>query len=51
MIEEAHILIETDGKWFRIVEVPETFDLAHIPTVAQTRRGDGTRWVRAKASQ
>lgn len=48
MYEYSHILIETDGVWFRIVEMPDTGDLTSPPTVQQTRRGNGTRWIRAK---
>lgn len=44
LIESRHILIQTDGNWFRVVEVenPES-----IPSVGDVRRGDGTRWIRA----
>lgn len=45
MLEETHILIETDGRWFRVVE---TADPSERPTVAQTRRGNGTRWIEAR---
>jgi beta-lactamase superfamily II metal-dependent hydrolase len=49
MIEMSHILIETDGEWFRIVEIPaEGGDPTSPPTVQETRRSDGTRWIRAK---
>lgn len=49
MIEPAHILIETDGTWFRIVEIPaDTISLDRIPEVRQVKRGDGTRWIKAK---
>ncbi len=48
MIETKHILIETDGKWFRVVEVDvDATDLNNPPTVKQTRRGNGTRWIKA----
>ncbi|KPK76097.1 MAG: hypothetical protein AMJ79_08235 [Phycisphaerae bacterium SM23_30] len=48
MHEFSHILIETDGKWFRIVEVDEDENPNFPPTVRETRRGDGTRWIRAR---
>lgn len=48
MYEYSHILIETDGVWFRIVELPLDGDPTRPPTVRQTRRGNGTRWIRAK---
>jgi len=45
MVETKHILIETDGVRFRIVEVE---DPRHgIPTVRQVTRSDGTRWIDA----
>lgn len=47
MVEKKHVLIETDGKWFRVVEVENPADGA-IPRVEQVRRGDGTRWINAK---
>lgn len=48
MIERSHILVETDGEWFRLVEIPaESGDPAAPPSVAQTRRGNGTRWIKA----
>lgn len=48
MIEIRHVLIETDGKWFRLVEVPvEDGNLLSPPTVAQTHRGNGTQWIKA----
>ena len=49
-IELRHILIETDGDWFRIVEVElDAMDLNDPPTVRQTRRSNGTRWIRTTA--
>jgi beta-lactamase superfamily II metal-dependent hydrolase len=49
MHERKHILIETDGEWFRIVEVDvREVDLTTPPTVQQTHRSHGTRWIRAK---
>lgn len=49
MVERRDILVETDGHWFRVVELPhEHADLNRPPTVSQTRRGDGTRWIRAR---
>ena len=51
MVEPHHILIETDGHWFRIVKVGEHHtDLRTPPTVTQTKRGYGTRWVRARGN-
>lgn len=48
--EFTHILIETDGKFFRLVELPddEPSLISAPPTVQQTRRSNGTRWVKAK---
>ena len=46
--EFSHILIETDGEWFRVVKVPVGSDPGDIPTVQATRRGNGTRWIRAR---
>jgi len=49
LLEQKHILIETDGKWFRLVEVDlDSIDLNNPPTVQQTRRGNGTRWIKTK---
>ncbi len=49
LYETKHILIETDGEWFRIVEVPLDWpDLNAPPTIRQTARSDGTRWVRTE---
>ncbi|MCK4790111.1 MAG: hypothetical protein KAV87_40610, partial [Desulfobacteraceae bacterium] len=49
MYETSHILIETDGEWFRIVEVDvEDGDPTAPSTVQQTRRSHGTRWIRAE---
>lgn len=49
MQETTHVLIETDGRWFRIVEVPvEGGDLHHPPGIRETRRADGTRWIQAR---
>lgn len=45
MIEKKHILIETDGQWFRIVECE---DPRHIPAIENVRRSDGTRWIKAR---
>lgn len=47
LIERRHILIETDGKWFRVVEVENNEQINHPPSVRDTRRGNGTRWIRA----
>lgn len=47
--EYRHVLVETDGDWFRFVEAPEHWpDYNEPPTITQTRRGNGTRWVRAQ---
>jgi beta-lactamase superfamily II metal-dependent hydrolase len=49
LIEVSHILIETDGTWFRLVEVPIDTSNPNIPpAVTKTRRGNGTQWIRAK---
>ena len=49
MIEQTHILIETDGRWFRLVELPlDHAEPNQPPSVQQTRRGNGTRWIRAR---
>jgi len=49
MIEKTHIMIETDGNWFRLVELDASeTDLNRIPPVEQTRRGNGTCWIKAK---
>ena len=49
MKEYTHILIETDGEWFRIVELPDAEPelIGNPPTVAKTKRGNGTRWIKA----
>ena len=47
--ERTHLLVETDGRWFRVVEIPvDGGDPTRPPTVAKTRRGNGTRWIRAR---
>ncbi len=46
LIEGSHVLIETDGTWFRVVE---TDDPRSVPGVDDVARGDGTRWIRAAA--
>jgi len=49
LIERSHILIETDGTWFRVVEVHlDGGDPSAPDPVQEVRRGDGTRWVRAR---
>jgi beta-lactamase superfamily II metal-dependent hydrolase len=49
MCELSHILIETDGKWFRVVEVhKEGGNVNAPPTVPKTGRSHGTRWIQAK---
>lgn len=53
MLEGSHILIETDGKWFRLVEIHDKDPPALpkpivVPPVDKVRRSDGTRWISAK---
>ena len=49
MYEYSHVLVETDGTWFRVVEIDDVpGDPRLIPTVRETRRGNGTRWIRAR---
>jgi hypothetical protein len=47
MMEDTHVLIETDGQFFRIVEVRRTGTPTILPLVSvpPTR---GTRWIRAQ---
>lgn len=49
MIEKRRkdILIETDGIWFRVVEITTGGDPNTPPKVAEVRRGHGTRWISA----
>lgn len=49
-VDGTHILIETDGRWFRVVEVAIGSDLANPPTPRDVRRGDGTRWILARTT-
>ncbi len=43
------ILIETDGDWFRLVEIPVDHENLNVPpTVKSTHSGNGTRWINAK---
>ena len=54
MIEKDRrtILIETDGEWFRLVEVPNAHEnLNEPPSVADVESGDGTRWIRARKGE
>ncbi len=46
MVERKHVLVETDGVCFRVVEIPDIDgpDWAP-PSVQQTDDGDGTRWI------
>ena len=46
--ERSHILIETDGVWFRVVEIEPGKESGPIPIVQDVRAGDGTQWVKAK---
>jgi beta-lactamase superfamily II metal-dependent hydrolase len=48
LVEDSHVLVETDGTWFRVVEVARKARTPEPPTVARTARGDGTRWIRAR---
>ena len=49
LMEYTHVLVETDGKWFRVVEIPiEETNLDNPPAVAETERGNGTRWIEAR---
>lgn len=48
MRELSHILIETDGKWFRVVEIPAHSSIDEIPSVLDVRTGNGTQWINAK---
>jgi hypothetical protein len=50
MLEKTRndILIETDGNWFRVVEVKRNADPNFPPQVEETRRGHGTLWINAK---
>lgn len=45
LLEQSHVLLETDGVWFRIVE---TKDPRIVPAVASVARGNGTRWIKAR---
>jgi hypothetical protein len=51
--ERTHVLIETNGHWFRFVEIPAPEQggedvVISIPTMGSTKRGDGTRWIKAR---
>lgn len=46
-LEGSHILIETDGVWFRVAEIHDTVKPIAVPDVTGVRPGDGTRWIRA----
>ncbi|MCP4706181.1 MAG: hypothetical protein GY865_16400 [candidate division Zixibacteria bacterium] len=49
LIEKTHILIETDGKRFRIVEIDaDKKGPITIPIVENVDRGDGTWWIEAR---
>lgn len=45
MVELRNVLIETDGTWFRVVEVENPNE---IKNVRQVGRGNGTRWIRSR---
>jgi beta-lactamase superfamily II metal-dependent hydrolase len=45
MRELKHILIETDGDWFRVVEMPVSSPLDEIPAVPDVKTGNGTQWI------
>ena len=47
MVEGSHVLVETDGVWFRIVEIHERGNPIAVDPVALVRKSDGTRWIRA----
>ncbi len=48
MLERTHILIETDGLMFRVVEVDaRSNDLNNPPPVRKVKRSNGTRWIEA----
>lgn len=48
MVEKTHILIETDGNWFRVVEIPidQPVSESNIPKLQYVKRGDGTLWIK-----
>jgi len=48
MRELKHILIESDGDWFRVVEIPVSSSLDDIPTVPVVKTGNVTQWISAK---
>ena len=46
MVERKHVLVETDGTCFRVVEVEDIEDPdQEPPSVRETVEGDGTRWI------
>ncbi|MDJ0982344.1 MAG: hypothetical protein QNI94_12005, partial [Kiloniellales bacterium] len=46
MAERSHVLLETDGTCFRVVEVQEAGDAGWTPPgVRETGEGHGTRWI------
>lgn len=49
-VERSHVMVETDGAWFRVVEIPvDAVNLiAAPPAVELVKRGNGTRWIRAE---
>ncbi len=48
MIEQSHVLIETDGTWFRVVEISANGGSLKPLSVNKVRRGNGTRWICAR---
>ena len=49
MVEKMNVLIETGGKWFWLITVSlDDTDRDHPPTVADTKSGNGRRWIRAQ---
>lgn len=43
------ILIETDGDWFRLVEIPNSHDDLNMPpSVRSTHSGNGTLWINTR---
>jgi beta-lactamase superfamily II metal-dependent hydrolase len=47
LVEQNTILIETDGKWFRVLELESVSHNVQIPNVKSVLSGDGTRWIKA----
>jgi hypothetical protein len=46
MIERKHVVVETDGFCFRVVEIATVAPSpSALPSVRDTEPGDGTRWI------